>query len=697
MNTTAPTAPQGLTIEEAMAEAQGRWDAGQAQHAEMLCQQVLAAWPGHSDALHLLGLMAFAFGNIDSAIDHVRRACQAPRPPAAYFANLSEMCRQRGLLAEAEQAGRRAVALEPSFIAGWNNLGIALQEAGKLDESLACVQRVVRFCPDDAMAHNNLANTYKRMGRLVEARTEYEAALRLAPDYAEGHSNLANLLSELGEPDAALASARRAIEANPRLAAAYINAVGIETGRRRYTEALRWADALLSFDPMHAGGLNARSQVLRHLDRHDEAVAAGRLAAAAAPNDSDALNALGEALQAAGRPDEALKVYDRAASAEGFAKDRAAVNRGVLMMEQGDKAKAREAVEQALAAHPRAAFGWLTLSDLKRFDASDADLQQMEALLGPGGVEGRADRMALHFALGKAWMDVGDAQKAFAHLNRGARMHRDTYVYDGDATAAWVTGLADLYDEALYARLAGAGAPSATPVFVLGMPRSGTTLVEQILASHPKVFGAGELNAMTQLTEPHGGVDGLAAKLTPELAKSLGQAYLHKIMALGGDKDRVVDKMPANFLMRGLIPLILPGASIIHVRRNAVDTCLSCYSKHFASEQMFTYDQAELGQFYRAYEGLMDRWRERLPQDRYIEVFYEDVVGDLAGQARRLIDFIGLEWDEACLSFDKTRRTVRTASVNQVREPIFTTSVGRWKPFAKELKPLLDALGDAAR
>ena len=228
------------------------------------------------------------------------------------------------------------------------------------------------------------------------------------------------------------------------------------------------------------------------------------------------------------------------------------------------------------------------------------------------------------------------------------------------------------------------------------MPRSGTTLVEQILASHPQVHGAGELNFMNQLVEPHGGVERLAANLTPDLARSLGQAYLDQIMALGGGKARVVDKMPANFLMRGLIPLMLPGARIIHVRRNPVDTCLSCFSKHFASEQLFTYDQAELGQFYRAYDSVMQRWRESLPQDRYTEVVYEDVVDDLEGQARRMIDFIGLEWNEACLSFDTTRRTVRTASVNQVREPIFKTSVGRWKPFAAELKPLLDALGVAA-
>jgi hypothetical protein len=181
--------------------------------------------------------------------------------------------------------------------------------------------------------------------------------------------------------------------------------------------------------------------------------------------------------------------------------------------------------------------------------------------------------------------------------------------------------------------------------------------------------------------------------MTPELAGELGKAYLAEVERLAGGKPRVVDKMPANFMMVGLIPLILPGARIVHVRRDPVDNCLSCYSKHFAKEQHFTYDQAELGRFYRSYAAMMDYWRELAPTPRYLEVQYEKVVDDLEGQARRMIEFLDLPWDEACLSFDKTQRPVRTASVNQVRQPIFKTSVGRWKPFSKQLRPLLEALG----
>jgi tetratricopeptide (TPR) repeat protein len=690
--TTAP-APQGLTIEQALAQAHAHWEAGQTNQAEILCQQVLALWPGQSDALHLMGLMAHSFGNLDLAIEQLRKACQAPRAPAAYLSNLAEMLRQKGQLVEAEQAGRRAVTMEPGFVAAWNNLGIILQEAGKLDESLACLNRVVQLRPEDPLARNNLGNTFKRLGRLADAREQYEVALQLEPRYAEALSNLATLLGDLGEPDLALQTARRAIDVNPRLADAYINAAGIETGRRNYLEALRWTEALLSFAPMHPGGLTTKASVLKHLDRYDEALATARQAVSAAPDSSEALNAMGEAYQGLGQIDQALDAFAKAGAASGFAAEKALVNRGVAMMERGSKADARTALEAALVAFPQSASAWMAISDIKKFPTGDPGLEQMEALLRPGGVESRADRLAMHFALGKAWMDAGEAEKAFAHLNAGNQAQRATFAYDSAATVRWLDSIPAAFPPALFKKMAKAGAPSEAPVFVIGMPRSGTTLVEQILASHPKVHGAGELSMLHRLGDSQGSFPGMVANLTPEVARQLGEAYLAEIERLAPGSPRVVDKMPSNFIMAGLIPLILPQARIIHVRRDPVDTCLSGYTKLFAKEQLFTYDLKELGEFHRAYQGLMDYWRTVLPPKRFTEVAYEDVVSDLEGQARRLIDFIGLEWDDACLSFDKTKRLVRTASVNQVREPIFKTSVGRWKPYAKQLEPLLEALG----
>jgi tetratricopeptide (TPR) repeat protein len=692
MNTTPQSAP-GLSIDQALAQAHAHWDAGQNIPAEMLCQQVLAVWPGQSDALHLLGLMAYAFGNVDLAIDNLRRACQAPRVAPVYLSNLAEMCRQRGLLAEGEEAARRAVGLEPTLVGAWNNLGIIQQEAGKLEESLASLTRVVGLKPDDALARNNLGNTLKRLGRLDEARQQYEAALALMPNYAEAHSNLGSLLNDLGRSDEALASIRRAMDINPRLADAYINASGVETARRRYDDALRWIDGLLSFAPLHPGGLAAKASVLVSMERPDQAVDVALQAVSAAPQSGDALLALGEALHAQGQLDQALLAFDKAIALGGLTVEKAMINRASVKTEQGDKEAALADLKAVIERFPNSASAWLPLSDMKKFKAADPDIARMERLAGPGVLLARSEATAVRFALGKAWMDAGDAERAFEHLNEGNRMMRETFAYDADETSRWIASIGQALDAKTFKRLSGGGAPSDAPVFVIGVPRSGTTLLEQILASHAAVHGAGELSAMRTLTDAYGGPAALVSALTPDVATQIGRDYLAEIAKLGGGKARVVDKMPSNFLLAGLIPLVLPGAHIIHVKRDPVDTCLSCYSKLFAREQLFTYDLTELGRFYRDYEAIMAHWRKVLPADRFLEVQYEAVVDDLEGQARRMIEFIGLPWDDAVLDFHKTKRRVRTASVNQVRQPLFNTSVGRWKPFAKQLRPLTDALG----
>jgi len=690
----SPSSPsQDLSIEEALNRAYAHWNAGQADQAELFCQRVLAAWPGQADALHLLGIMAHAFGNLDLALQHLRQACLAPRAPAVYFSNLAEMCRQKGLLEEGEQAGRRATALNPNLTDAWNNLGIILQEAGKLDESAVCLERVVALRPDHPETHNNLGNTYKRMRRLDRAEAHYAQALALHPNYAEAHSNLANLLNDRGQSERAAAEARLGIDLNPQLADAYINLAAVEMGRYRYAEAARWLDALLTFAPAHAGGLAARAMALKHLDRLEEALDTARRAVAAAPESADAHNTLGQILQAMNRFDEAVASFGRAATLPGTAAENALVNRATLLMETGRKAEAQAAFEAITTAYPQSAAAWFNSADLKTFSADDPDIARMEALLRPDGVQSFQDRMSVHFALGKAFLDAGADDRAFHHLSEGNRMKRSTLSFDPQATAAWMRDIAKTVSPALLETFKGAGCESALPIFVVGIPRSGTTLVEQILASHPAVQGAGELPTLQRLVDGLGAYPAAIGQLTKDDLARLGQDYVARVTPLAEGRRHVIDKMPANFLHAGLIRLILPNARIIHCRRDPVDTCLSCYTKLFTAEQMFTYDLSELGQFHRAYQELMAHWRKVLPKDRFIEVDYEAVVEDIDGQARRLIDFLGLPWDESCIRFHENKRTVRTASVNQVRQPIYTSSAGRWRKHARHLGPLLEALG----
>ena len=263
--------------------------------------------------------------------------------------------------------------------------------------------------------------------------------------------------------------------------------------------------------------------------------------------------------------------------------------------------------------------------------------------------------------------------------------------YDPDKVERYISAIATAFPSSLIRKAAGYG--SRMPIFVAGMPRSGTTLVEQILASHPKIHGAGELGAMTAMEKnlagkyrkayPH-----FAADLQPSDQRAAGVEYLARIGEPPLGKQHIVDKMPANALFAGLIHLMLPNARMILCRRSPFDTCFSCYSTLFAGRQNFSYDLGELGRYYRAHDALMAHWRRVLPQENFLTVDYEDVVEDIEGTARRLIAFCELDWSDECLKFHESTRPVRTASMLQVRKPLYRSSIGRWRPFRAELAPL---------
>jgi tetratricopeptide (TPR) repeat protein len=694
MNTTAQPTP-AMDIQQALARAHAHWNAGQPDQSEQLCQRVLAVWPGQADALHLLGLMAHTHGNLDLAIANLRIACRAPRAPASYHSNLAEMCRQKGLLAEGEEAGHRAVALEPNLATAWNNLGILQQEAGKFADSRVSLERVVSLQPESPEAHNNLGNTYKRLNDFTRARAHYNRAIELRPNYAEGYSNLASLLNDNGECDAAAEAARRAIDINPQLTDAYLNLAGIEITRLRPAQALHWLNALAAFAPLHPGAFCARARTLKQLDRLDEALEAARRAVSLAPNGAEPHNVLGQICQALGLQEEALAEYEQAIALPGVAAEEAMLGRAAVFMEAGRQEEARAEFERAAQAFPlsvKALFGGV---ELKRYAAADdPDIARLEAYLKLPTVQPLSDRTNAHFALGKAYLDAGEAARAFEHLNTGNRLKRATFQYDAKATSAWMARIAEIFSPSLFERLQGGGDPSSKPLFVIGMPRSGTTLVEQILASHPLVHGAGELPTLRLLVDSLGAYPDAMALIAREQLAALGRQYLEQVAPLAA-RPHLVDKMPANFLYAGLIHLMLPNARIINCRREPADTCLSCYTKLFAAEQLFAYDLAELGQFHRAYESLTSHWRTLLPQNRFIDVDYEAVVDDLPRQARRLTDWLGLPWDKKCLRFHETRRVIRTASLSQVRQPIYKTSKDRWRRYAAYLAPLLAELKTA--
>jgi tetratricopeptide (TPR) repeat protein len=466
----------------------------------------------------------------------------------------------------------------------------------------------------------------------------------------------------------------------------------------RHDAALRVLDMLNAFAAQHPSALSARAKALRQVGQLDEALVAARHAVALVPHNAEAHHTLGLVLQDLGLTDEALEAYEQAARLPGTIAEVALVGRATLFVEAGRRADALAAFDHVLTQFPDSAQALAARSDLRTYSANDPDIQALEAYLAHGERRPLTDRIAAHFALGKAYLDIKDPARAFGHLDAGNRQKRASFHYDSDETNRWFERIRTSLTRERYQQLAGLGDPSTLPVFVVGMPRSGTTLIEQILSSHPQVTGAGELTALRVAVEGLGPfpnwLDAPDVEANAQATlRQCAQAYLSRVTPLAQGRPHVVDKMPGNFSYAGLIPLILPGAKIIHVRRDPVDTCLSCYTKLFGGLQPFAYDLTELGAFYRQYEQLLAHWRALLPAGSFIETQYEAVVDDLENEARRLIEFVGLPWDDACLNFHQNRRVVRTASVNQVRQPIYKTSKGRWHAYAQHLGPLLDALG----
>lgn len=576
------------------------------------------------------------------------------------------------------------------------NLGIALTV--RLDEAIEKSRQALALKPDLPETHGG--DALRLRGRLQEAASHYEKMLALRPHDAGARNNLAGLLMMLGRAKEAVAQYRAAIVANPEHAGTYFNLGNIFDAIGRPAEAAVAYRQALAIRADFAGAHNKLGDALQKLGQMAEAEVHYRRAIEIAPNNAHSHRNLGTVLAALNRHKEAIPAYERAialGSSDAGIYNSLGVAHNVL----GQAEDAYRAFALAVAMEPRNAAMHFSLATCKPFTDGDERLIALEKLSEGAQLLPENDQIALHFALGKAFDDLKQPERSFHHLGAGNKLRRSQIAYDETEALRLFQRIQAAFTPDLLARYAGIGEPSRLPIFVIGMPRSGTTLIEQILASHPKVFGAGEIldlrHVIAGLRDAGGArFPELVTGMTGEALRRAGRSYLHRISSRAPNKERIVNKMPSNFLFIGLIYLTLPNARIIHVRRDPLDTCLSCYSQMFR-RQPYAYDLAELGRFYRAYEGLMDHWRKVLPDDFILDVHYENVVDDLEGEARRLLDYCGLAWDEACLRFYETRRPVLTASFAQVRQPIYRHSIGHWRPYRQMLQPLIEALDFGSR
>lgn len=573
---------------------------------------------------------------------------------------------------------------------------MALQ-ARRFDDAEALFKKFLKRQPSHVGALNLLTITLMSSERFAEAEPFIARALKLDQRSDVSFYNYGLILKRLGRPQEALAQFTSALQRNGAACESWNNRGTVFNYLGQYEQALADFDQAIALNPSYAGAYCNKGRALSELGRPDAALTTYDKALTLNPALVEAWLGKGNACAAAKRDEDAIAAFEKAATLK---PDMAVAHSrlGDVQKETGRIDEAREAYARALKLDPDAVPIHYALTQVKRFAPGDVQLAAMEALL-LAGTASPEDSPYLEFALGKAYADTGDHARAFQHWQNGNTLKRTQIKYDEAETVALFDDIEAIFTPALIAAKQGHGDPSALPIFVLGMPRSGTTLIEQILASHPDVQAAGEVKILDDVLNTVPSAEGkivpypdYVAALAEPAFGGIGARYVAALAKLAPGAARVVDKMPGNFLLAGMIHLALPQATIIHAVRDPVDTCLSCFMQLFAKPHAYAYDLAELGRYYNRYRRLMAHWHRVLPAGTILDVRYEELVADLEGETRRLLAHCNLAWDERCLAFHETQRPVRTASATQVRQPLYVTSVARWRAYEEFLAPLLAEL-----
>jgi tetratricopeptide (TPR) repeat protein len=546
---------------------------------------------------------------------------------------------EAGRYAELESGVLKLLGNQPESGFAWQLLAVSLSKQGK--DALHALAAAAQRLPAEPLAHFNLGNALARLGRLDEARASYGQALAIRPDFAEAQQNLEKVLLDAGMKQAnALRSIGRLDEA--------------VTGYRR----------VLQLRPDLVAAHTELGSALRLQQRTTDCEASCLNALDLDPNSVAALAVLAELRADTGRFEDAEELYRRAISID-----------------------------------PESVEAWAGLARMRQMTVADGEwLAAAQRLAGRGLAPQR--ELRLRYAIGKYFDDVKDFENAFINYRRANELAKQCGPgHDRRQLTRSIDLIIRSHDQSWFSRERNAAGASARPVFIVGMLRSGTTLAEQILASHPAVFGAGELTFWG--AKSAASITNAAALDAGEIAVSgaalagLGDQYLELLQRLSPDALRVVNKFPTNFLFLGLIHAALPRARIIHMRRHPIDTCLSIYFQHFEAANTYANDLEDLAHYHREYQRLMRHWRAVLPADVMLDVPYEGMVLDLPAWSRRMLDFIALPWDERCLDFHRTARTVGTASRWQVRQKLTTSSVERWRNYERFVGPLKSLLESA--
>ncbi len=634
---------------------------GELEHAEGLCRALLQKFPRDVNIVGMRGAVLTKLKRFDEAETSLRQAIRlAPtfaKPHEDLGFVLLELKRPR----EAADVLRKAVRLDPGLEQGWFNLGKALAMLGFGKDADEAFEKSFALNPERGKLA--LAAEHHKAGRFEEAERLYREIIRANPKNVDAIRLLGRVALSAGRHNDAERLFQRAIRLAPDFSGAMTDLARLLKEQNRFDEAIEWCERMVELEPGNPQAHFQLAGTLAPAALTYRAIGAYERALELAPTFPGARLGLGHVLKTVGRQEEAVEAY-----------------------------------RECIRLRPDSGESYWSLANLKTYRLSDEDVAEMEKRLQQDDLTHQS-RVNFTFAMAKALEDRGDFERAWHYYAEGNLAQRKEEKYDPVGAEVMNDAIIEVFDRAFLEKNAGLGNPDPSPIFVIGLPRSGSTLIEQILASHSQVEGTSELpyvgRVATSLNRNR--ADGVnypeaMRELAAEHLQALGQDYLD-LAALhrAEGTPRFIDKMPNNFPAVGFLHLVLPNAKIIDARRHPLDSCLGCFRQLFAKGQTFTYDLTDIGEYFLEYQRMMDHWHEVLP-GRVLTVQYEELVNDVDNQVRRLLDYCDLPFEESCLRFYETDRPVRTASSEQVRQPIHNRSVGYWRNYAGKLDELRSVL-----
>jgi tetratricopeptide (TPR) repeat protein len=609
---------------------------------------------------------------------------------------------QAGNLQQAVNICLKIVRIHPSNINAVNLLGIMSYQQKDYESAIKYTKRLITLDPSNAQAYYMLGHSSQERGQLEQAIAYYQKSLELNPNFVDAYYNLGAIFQDKKQNDEAISCYQKALQINPTDVDAYYNLGRVLQEKGQVDEAIACYQKALQLNPDLPDAYNNLGAALQEKGQVDEAIVCCQKALQLNPDLPDAYNNLGAALREKGQVDEAIACYQKALQLNPDLPD-AYNNLGDAIQTKGQVDEAVACFRKALQLKPDSAGVLVNLVRSERLSYNNSkELFKLVKKLNKHDMS-ENDSIKVYFAMGKLCDNLNMFKESFEYYRFGNALKRTQVEFNIDSQVDYLSRIRKTFSADFIEHRKSWGSNSEMPIFIFGMPRSGTTLVEQIIASHPDVYGGGELQFFIQMEQKLPSilkVDELYPEclnfIDDKTAYDMAELYIkgtREIAGLSKDFTRITDKNPFNFHHLGLISLLFPKASFIHCQRHPLDTCISIYFQNFATGNHFAYDLSELGQYYREYLRLMNHWRTVLPI-RIFELKYEDIVQQQEKISRKLVEFCGIEWDPACLDFYKNDRPVLTASSWQVHQPIYTTSCGRWKNYEQFLDTLKEVLAD---